>query len=230
MSYSIRQLQSAIFIASIDAGTRLEIAAALGKEIDELVGVDPVLIPLPENAPAELPHIVMSNDETGLQFQYAPARTDLIFNFEKPAPLEELAERLSETSSITTRVWSLLQSQFAARSRRLGLVCTFMAGAEDAASLITGRYLKGSYGKGSAEAQIHYLHKSSEGPFSVNRWVRLRSQPKSDEGEDSIFLMVDVNTIPEQSGPSVDEGTIEGFMSIGESMISKALDAHRLDK
>lgn len=229
MSYSIRQLQSAIFVSSISAGTKLEIASAIGGEIDEFRGIDPVLIPLPDNAPAELPQIVMSNEELELQFQYAPSRVDLIWNFKSPSLVDELSSKLVQTNSLTTEVWSLFQSRFEAKSKRLGLVATFIAEVESAASVIATAYFKGSQGKGSSEAQMHYLHKSHEAGLSINRWVRLTGQPMSEEGADALILLIDVNTDPKDPIPSVDEEGIHDFIAIAEKMINESLLAHRLD-
>lgn len=207
MDFRLDQAQFVVFLSSIESSGKLKIASAVARAIGELSGVDPLMLPLPESAPQEIPRIQVQNEVAGWAFTYSPLRIDLINTPKTVLQADSLPDALSELRERAAGLWSLLTTEVSAKGSRLAQIVTLTAPVGNAAAFIRGGFLSPRAGDQLAEAQVHFLRKVDVAGLSSNRWVRMLSQEAS---PDRVLVLVDFNTVGERK-LEVNPGMIADF-------------------
>ncbi len=198
MNYTPIRLQAAFFLTNIDFSSKLDIATEIRSRAKNLLDVDPVLLPLPQDAPSEFPHIIMKNDKNGWAFQIAPARFDLVLDSsaqKTPPSLDEVSEKLY---TLAVNIWKGLEYRFGAHANRLASVIAVASQVDNAPEMVRQRYLNLRYGVGAFQNQVHILHKAETEGFHLNRWIRLISLPEEKDLPSRLLMEVDINTLAER--------------------------------
>jgi hypothetical protein len=193
MDFRLSQAQSVVFLSAIDR-SKITIATSVTKAIPDLAEVDPIILPIPDDAPPEVPRIIIQNELKGRGFHFSPSRIDLFMSFSNSPPASQLAELCKPLEQDTGTLWASLQSTASARGHRLAFVATFAAETDNAASVLSTEFIRPVHARDAAEAQVHFLHKMTLGTHNVNRWARLHSLETK---PGTLNLLVDVNTVAE---------------------------------
>lgn len=229
MPFRLGQIQAAIFLTLVDQPTRLEIASHIIGAIPEFHDVDPIIFPLPKDAPAEIPQIVVENDQKGWRVQFSPARCDLFFAPPKPQASDDFEIALEEFQPVILALWEVLEKKLSAHSNRLGLVVHFESEIDNASRVLQRTYIKPGFAHNAEEIQFHYLQNIESDGFDLNCWVRLRSQKKVDATPDVLSLLVDVNTRNEHPLEEVDGNIIQSFLRVAGAIVKDNLALHAGD-
>jgi hypothetical protein len=224
--FQILQMQSAVFLSSIDASSWLRIASTAIDAVPGLLGTDPVLLPIPSDAPPEIPRIIIENNERGWTFHTSLQRYDLFFSPPNRPGFETFRDVFSEVAEASLSLWDVFESTLAARSHRLAFVVNLSADVEKAADLLRQRYFNQPFAAGAKEIQLHYLHAISSGGFDLNRWTRLLSKPGAESTPESLLLHVDINTRTESPLEKVDTAVIQRFLDTGKGLIEESIAMH----
>lgn len=225
MNFRLNQIQLASFLSSIDQSSLIKIASLAINNIAGISNVDPLIIPAPEDAPAQLPRIIIQNETTGWMFQYSHLRYDIFYS---PQQLHykdfEQAQTVIFQSS--RKVFEAFTSDLAVRSNRLGLVANFVVEVDDAAEVIKNKYVKLGIKTHFEETQLHYRVGQQLDNLNVNQWVRLigRKRPEKNEIEE-IFMQIDVNTIPEKP-IEVNVNSLKHFLDNAGQLILQSANFH----
>ena len=198
MNFTPIRLHAAFFLTNIDFSSKLNIATEVRAQAQNLLDVDPVLLPLPQDAPPEFPHIVIKNEKNGWAFQIAPGRFDLVLDSsaqKAPTNLDEASERLY---AVALNIWKGLENRFGARSNRLASVIAIASQVDNAPEIVRQRYLNLRYGAGAYQSQVHILHKVETEGFNLNRMIRLITLPEEKDSPSRLLMEVDVNTLAER--------------------------------
>ena len=195
------EARAAVFTPSID---RLQVASVTGellRQLPELDG-DPMVLPVPAEAPPELPRIVLRDAAESLQFQVAVSRSDLYLQRQGPAPLDTAAffNRAAEAMEVLLGVLEV-------RPGRLAATGTYYYICSDPAEFLVSRLAKedlaGSGGplSGLRAFELHTLRRFDllEG-LSVNSWTRCKAGSVTEAGRSrpAVVLERDLNTLPEE--------------------------------
>ena len=70
------QFRAAVFTPTLRQFSAAHVVGALLGKLSQFSG-DPVVLPIPKEAPAEIPRIVLRGPAQGLELQTAPARSDV---------------------------------------------------------------------------------------------------------------------------------------------------------
>jgi hypothetical protein len=177
------------------------------------------MLPLPENAPPEIPRIQLRNEALGWNFQYSPIRIDLFHTPKTVHSPNGIAEALSELMKRATNLWDLLSSEVSARGTRLAQVVSVSASVPGAADAIHDRFLSARVAPSVAEAQVHFLHKVDIAGLPSNRWTRILCQ---ETNPDRLLVYVDFNTAAERI-LDVDTKMIGQFLPVASKSMGEVL-------
>lgn len=206
----ILKLQIALFFQSPEARPDIhynQINIDMGNLFDGM----PQIIPLPLDAPHEIPRVILRSNNDRYNCNIAASRIDLIFN-EVGAPE---AEWLEITQDFTAKSTLFIKSTFSRFSIvRFGLIGNFFISDKNAATNITKKYLKQDLSS-SEEINLRYNKKTDSyglvlnNVFSIN--IATMAFPKEEKG---IYIERDINNIPTGSALKQDDvlGTIAKFM------------------
>jgi hypothetical protein len=215
------KLQVALFLATIDLSSKLKIASLIRERANGQLNADPILLPIPDGAPAEFPHILIRDEQTKWSFQLAPARLDLMVDYGKQKSLQPLTETLRRVESMAISIWEGCQRDFGAIGNRIGIVISTAVEMPDAPGEFRRRYLDEKFGSNSIESHFYTLTKLTSGAFVVNCWVKVVAMLANDGGPSRIVTEVDINTTPDKP-TRVDTASISAF---GDAVSSIATDA-----
>jgi hypothetical protein len=226
MSFHVEQVQAAVFLSAIDKSSRMRIAMYAAEAASVLSGVDPALIPLPDDVPQELPQVQIINERTGWTFQYAPVRLDLLNTAVPRRAVNELPQILHELEEHVSAIWASFSDKLGARSSRIGLVITLAMEIENSSEKLRGKYLNPEYGEGAKVVQVHYLKNETQHGFTFNHWVRILNRQAQQTSPEMIILQFDVNTVPEAPLENVSNQTIQNFFNSAREIIDGDVSLH----
>jgi hypothetical protein len=199
---SIAQLQIAFFLTTIDLTRPLKVAVAIQDASEELFDADPLMLPIPPDAPADIPRIRLTSNDEHWAFQVTGERLDCFY---KPPPdKRETTEKFEEVANkqlrICADIWGILQKQFSVSGKRIGVVSTFIASPENPVETLKSKFILTSNALEPYELHLHALHKISLDNIPINRWTRCMAAnlPLEQKPRDALRLQIDINTLPEQ--------------------------------
>ncbi len=223
MNYRPAQLQAAVFLTAIDFSSKLNIANMVRAHAQNLLDVDPLILPLPPDVPPQFPHIVIKNETNGWAFQMASGRFDLVLDLSAQQVQSTLSEVSAKLDAIALSIWSGLASQFGARANRLASVISVSSEVENAPEVVRQRYLNSRYGAGAHQSQVHLLHQIETEGYNLNRWVRLITMPADQKFPSRLLMEVDINTQAERP-IDVTETTVSNFFQLANRQTMDACE------
>lgn len=192
MEFLVRSFQAALF-GVIDIRDPLEVGHRVRSATGDLFDGEPLVLPLPSDAPLEIPRIVLKSKQERYSCNVSGVRLDLFYREKDPSQkwtgLRD--EYLQHLSAISQTVVKTLRADIT----RLGSVAEFEVPISESPSLTMRKaYLKVGILPGECQIQLGVLHRQSWETIEINRWVRLTGK----EGESALRVVVDINTIPEK--------------------------------
>lgn len=197
----IEASQVVAYASALDFSDKLSIAQKLRdiKAVD--FGGEPTIFPLPEDAPPEIPRIILKSRDGKYALNLYLNRVDLVYQGKKidfdgtPESLKTVNDSLVKCF---LEVTSLLSREFSAKFNRAAMVVRHIAKLDESSKKLLAHTLLRADGDTPYEVRMAYLFKESMGEFKVNRWFRvetLRSKkdPKDDE---ALAILFDINTLP----------------------------------
>ena len=226
MEFKLVKVQLAVFLSSIDSGSNLKIASLAAEQLPGVSDVEPLMLPVGDDVPPEIPQIRLGNETTEWVFQFARSRCDFHYTPSDPPSYSKFPDVLSaEMAEPVTSTWSKLAHEVGARAHRLGLVVNFRAEIENAADVLRSRYFNLEFGANAKEAQIHYLQVEERDMFKLNHWTRIISGTKRQDRAAALVLVVDVNTLPEPR-LQLDTKVIQSFLDVGKELVFETATLH----
>ena len=192
MDFLVRSFQAAIF-GVIDIRDPLEVGHQVRSATGDLLDGEPLVLPLPSDAPSEIPRIVLKSKDERYSCNVSGVRLDLFYREKNPT--RKWIDLRDEYLQYLLGISHTLVETLRATITRLGSIAEFVVPINTSPSLILRRaYLKEGILPGDREIQLGVLHRQSWETIEINRWVRLTGK----EGESALRVVVDINTIPEK--------------------------------
>lgn len=205
---SVKNARIALFFSSINLAEKLELANALRKSIKELDG-DPLIMPIPDDAPAEIPRIVLTSKNKEYSLNLSPQRLDFFFNNQLQAT-GQYNDFVTNMIKHIEIIDEKLRNDFSAKINRMGLIVDFTLDKKDAIEYLKGFFEKSfSFKENTIEGQVHFLNRENQAGFEINNWIRIISQTK-DEKRPSILISNDLNSIVRKGDP-ISKSDVEKF-------------------
>ena len=221
------RLQIALFLSTLDLTSGLDLASAIRDISGRVLDGDPLILPVPGDAPQEVPRVIQVSRDERRTCQVAGNRLDIVFQLPSDtggsADFQGIARQHAQVSSA---IWQVLQSRFKASGYRIGIVSTFRATAEEAARTLRQRFLIPSNAPEPHELQLHVLHTLTLQGVMVNRWARCLAMPSRSPGLGSgvIQLDIDINTLADHPLDVTSSGII-GFIENGIHLVLSTRDS-----
>ncbi len=197
-------IQTGLFTTGFIISDKLDIASKLTKETGTLFDGDPILIPLPPEAPQEFPRLILKNKDERYSFQATTTRLDLFFKNEKSSTLEEkevgslIKKYVSDLKIVVSAVNKILQPKII----RLGFVLNLQFQVDDAINIIKSSYIKDlKFTKDTHDLNAGFLNQDKINKINSNIWFRVNAFRLDKHPKDNKVLLVsfDINTVPEES-------------------------------
>src|SRR5919106_420234 len=165
--------QIAYFLGTIDLSDRLKVASMIKDEIGEVLDGTPTILPMPDDAPLEIPRIVLSSKDKTTALNVAVSRIDYIYKTSEGEQGIEIKEFQEDFISKVNAINKLLFDKLKATSYRLGLIINYQALLKEGGlGFLKTRFL-GDPKDNSIEVQFHKRNQVDISGMKVNNWIRL---------------------------------------------------------
>lgn len=190
----ILSIQIAYFLGSINLSDKLKAAETIKSQITLLDG-SPTILPIPDNAPAEIPRISLISKDQQFVCNLALNRFDFIH---KLPDSEDHLEAIAYDKQLNKRIIMLnkiLFTDLKASSYRLGLIVTYRYYPTNGGLEFLKKCALPDPRDKAAEVQLHELTLESINYMRVNNWVRIIANSKLINGKNPLLVVSDVNTL-----------------------------------
>jgi hypothetical protein len=224
-SLLIRTIQAAFFLTNIDLSDRIEVANKTKRKLSPLLEGTPTILPIPDDAPLEIPRVVLKSENGKYTCNISANRLDFIH---KQSDISKSYEQLWEKFlGNINKLADVIFEELSASSYRLGLVVNYEASFKKGGLDFLKSEVLHSPEDTSQEIQIHKLTTLKTNGFHVNNWLRLIS--KSEEAKKNpLGIISDVNTLQTEKY-KLNKKSVEHFFKVAFEL-SKDSVSQLLDK
>lgn len=202
IKYGLDTLQTVIYTNSVDFSDKLKIAQELTKIKTIKFTGEPTILPLPINAPLEIPRIILKTDDEKYNLNSSPSRTDLIFH-EKSTDKAGIPTILTKDASsllinATVDIFETIKS-FTANVSRAAVVVKLIVKFDKSAKEFLQENLLKKMENNPYEVNLGLLFKEKLESFKINKWHRfitLRNN-KNPADDSALQFSIDINTLTE---------------------------------
>lgn len=179
----LKSIQSVLFIKELKKGfNKIKIASALSDSVDMFNG-EPMILPFPDDAPAEVPRIILQGNNNNCQISLQ--RLSVNRNTESSNILDHLKENSNNFKSI----YKICIDELGFVVSRVGFILDGELKVSSPLTFVNENYVKKSIiGLQGFELALYF--KPEIDGVKFNKWVRLRN----DEG-DVLKFSLDFNTL-----------------------------------
>jgi len=228
MNIKVEQTQLVLFSPGITLVDKLKMANAINDNLSGLFDGDPVILPIPEDAPSEFPRIQLKSKDEGYSLSIAKGRLDFIFRYlkheEKTSfPVPDLFEKFIV-------VFRYFKENIHTQFTRCAIVTKWLIELRDSpgAEYLLLKYIRSEVPISKPyELELHYLVKDSIAGFEVNKWTRIKSARKISEPKQNKFIVfhIDINTLTEKMY-EFDKDSLQRFLSGSSKAIKETIQLH----
>ena len=199
------------FDTPIESPTELFIR--IRQKYESLLDEEPIINPLPNEAAAEIPSVIMRSKKQDVSANISRARIDFFFNHVIPGGItwnrafsmfSELYENISGYSSVS----------------RIGVIQTYFEETENPASDLASKMLSVTLDPGADEVSVRYNEPLMDGVrYNRVRQFQSTALQKSDQAILGVSETIDINTDPRLT--SLSNENVEKVLSLCRSEIQK---------
>ena len=212
LDFKSNRFLASVFTPELTIPSSLKFANLVVSIIGEYVGEEPSILPIPQNAPPEIPRILFRSTDKKWGLNISLQRANLFYTIDPATTEERISEE--EFSSVASMFFGEYQKKLMLRVQRLALVTERSWIGNNALSYILERFCSKSQISenrpfyNAKRFEIHSLKKYPWEGFNINSWVRIKFLPiktGDDETAPAILVTNDLNTL------SLNEAQDENF-------------------
>jgi len=238
LSFKITKFLTAIFtpdLGSIKSATFLNTALELlGDRFDG----EPTILPLPQDAPADIPRIILSSADKKWTLQTSLLRTSLFY---EPTIDDPVTEDAGSFGLFASNFFTAYQQKLDLRTQRLAFITDRRSQKDTPASYLVEKFCieelreKGHPFYNTRAFGVDSLKRYPWEGFTVNSWVKFRSAHAGNRPEDKFRVIViqnDLNTLPYDEEPDQEFSPhdIERFFNKAPEELNKILDVYKVPR
>ncbi|MBU3979476.1 hypothetical protein KJ980_03955 [Patescibacteria group bacterium] len=188
---TVKSIHSAFFLSSINVSDKLILASNLKSILGEVLDGEPLILPIPDNAPHEIPRIILKSKNEEYELNISLSRVDFIFNNKSNAAIQY--KKITEAvMKYLAKLSKVLIDKHSMSTNRTGLIVTFGSDVKVIDKVLELFNVEFKDIKNKQEIQLNLLQKQTVGEFNVNNWVRIIAQ-KHDTSRQNYILLNDIN-------------------------------------
>lgn len=203
MEIKINKVQLAIYSPGIDLLDKLTLAGNIRKGSGNLFTGEPLLLPVPDNVPNEIPRIILKDKKGGINLHIAVNKIDLhIRDSILAGSVPNVYSKLDKSLLKVYR--SVLNALFSVASltvNRVGFVVVGEVEVKNASAYITNKYLtKNIKMTDWLDINVSFLKRDTIDKKESNVWFRL-SPGRKESGEvdnNKLIIVFDINTLSKE--------------------------------
>ena len=165
---------TAVLFARYDLTNKIEVANSLNQRVKHIFDGEPVLLPIPADAPAEIPRIILTSKDRRYANNVAVDRLVLSYT-EQGKPEKELNDLREDYLKIIRDISEVVKVEWKADVFRLGFIVTFLASPSDPVELIMSTFIHEGAMETPRQLAVHVLDKMTWDELEINRWYRISS-------------------------------------------------------
>lgn len=199
-NFQLQQLQTALFTPGINLTKPIDIAQGLISATGTLFDGQPIILPIPPDAPPEVPRIIVKNSNDSYTCNVSKNRIDFIFT--EKGNFRSIRDEKDKFLNHLLSLADLFKSNFKISINRIGTIATLLLPLKESSNkFISEKFLKEHLFTGTYEIQFGILKKLQLTGYEVNCWFRLNTLRNMQDVSDDRAMSVtfDVNTQPEVS-------------------------------
>lgn len=197
LAFWVNRSQCALF-CQVDLTDKLTLAASLRNSNRRRFDGEPVLLPIPPDAPPEIPAILLQSKDGNTSLSVSSARVDVTVNHATEVG-QSVRELLVQEGELFRSLAETLSSAEQAQGgiSRVGVIVTLNTNLDmSELERVRNRFLIQSFVLGQKRSELRFLDRQMWGQFQVNRWLRL-GLSREEDGAGLLEVILDCNTIPE---------------------------------
>ena len=185
-------------------------------------------MPIPDDAPPEIPRIVLKSPEQGLELQVSLQRTDLYIHRRAATPLEA-----DPSYDLASEILITVSDILGASPTRLAAIGSFFCRDDDPAMAISSHFCRENLLNGplagleNFEVHAHKRYELLEG-LIVNSWLRAKTAEVTEAGRSSRAVLIerDINTLAEETRREFDPDAIRNFLREAGRKLGAEIEAN----
>lgn len=203
MNIGTESIQVVVYTSSLDLSNKLKLAEGLSKVKAITFDGEPMILPIPEDAPLEFPRITLRTKDGFYSLSIAPSRTDIFYQekdtTEYGIDKKQVLEIREKLINAVSEIIEIVTKDFAANINRIAVVTKQIIKLETSSKdFLQGKLIQELDYK-PEEIKLAFLSKETLGDFKINKWHRLDTlRNKKDPSDDrALGLVYDINTLAE---------------------------------
>jgi len=201
IKFRVESLQGILFLSNFAYGKKMDLVNKLSHALPFLFEKDPTLLPIPDDAPPDIPRIMLSNKSEKYKCNISANRIDFFYKDEKePKPFQEVFKQFYPNYK---KFFTSLKSEFNPQIGRVALISKLISSLEESSNdLIKSNFLKKGIFLNPHNLDLIILYKDKVDTFEINRLIKIRSLRKvgDPENDKALRLEIDINTLSEKTG------------------------------
>ncbi len=200
MEIFIRRILVVLF-SDIALSDRIEVAQNLNKATKNLFSGEQTILPIPDDAPVEIPRIILGDKNKMFHCHISPKRLEFFLR-QKKGENKKLEEVQDDFLTQLANIARAVKTELRVKVERMGIVVNSAVFPEESpVDFLMKKFLKSGTIVDPRELNLNFLHKFALGEFKVNRWHRFRCL--SPEGKETLeeanalLIETDINTVSE---------------------------------
>ena len=200
-SFQLQNVKAVLFTQRINLSKPIEIAGSFMSNagIGNLYNGQPMILPIPQDAPSEIPRIILKNANKSYACNISQDRIDFTFSRkEAHATLQDVSNTF--LNHLISHV-EVINNNLRVSIIRVGVVVTLIFPLKESSNkFVSEKFLKEHLFENSYEVQIGILKREQLAGFETNCWFKMNTlRNKKDQSDDRALLIAyDVNTLPEK--------------------------------
>lgn len=197
----INSMQAAIFCSELLISNKEEFIYHVVQETNDFLKGEPTILPIPDDAPPEIPRIILKSKTYPYSCNFCKNRFDFFYK-EQRKPDKTLEQVFPDFQKILDRLTAYVKTSLNIKVMRLGFISNFVIGLKESGNkYLLREYLHPNIFLNPYEIQINVLHKFELGFFKVNRWIKLKPLRMKNNVKDDrrILIEIDINTLSEET-------------------------------
>jgi hypothetical protein len=200
-SFQLQSIKTVLFTQRINLSKPIEIAGSFMSNagIGNLYNGQPTILPIPQDAPSEIPRIILKNENKSYFCNISQDRIDFTFKRRTPnATLQDASDTfLNHLISHVDVVNNILRVPII----RIGIIITLVLPLKISSNkFVSEKFLRENLFENSHDITLGVLRKEQLAGFETNCWVKMNTmRNKKDQLDDrALIIIYDINTPPEK--------------------------------